>query len=573
MSSSEDRRAQIRYARALLLRGHFRELLDRSVAVARSEFNRLLGRTEEAVYVKWLGELERQTQPAWRPDGAKPLVSVLVPPGIEGRVQFSLRSLKRQSWVDWEALVASPHLGPDPRLRHVPGDLPAQLAAAHGEYVALLLPGDALLPRAFEQALRALTAQPDAPMVYTDEGLLDAGGTPLHPRFKPDWSPELLLALPYTGQLALFRKSAVDAVGGFGSGLSPMPALHDLTLRVTERGAPVHLPVLSYQRRLPSPSSPSPEWRQVMEATVDRRHIDAEVEPGLAGPTSVSVRRRLPRHPRVSIIIPFRDRPELLARCVGSIHARSTYDNFEVLAVDNNSSDPRTHELCKRFAETGHARVLRWEQPFNFAALNNWAAAQTDAEYLILLNNDTEVIARDWIEALLEHAMRPEVGIVGARLLYPNGRLQHAGVVLGLRGLAGHPFDGWPDGGIGAADADGTGGEVAAAREVSAVTAACAMIRRELYQSLEGMDANRFAVSFNDVDLCLRLRGAGFNVIYTPHSLLYHHTSASRGVASNLDEDEHLTRRWGPVLSNDPYYNPNLSLRQAYRPRFMERFL
>jgi GT2 family glycosyltransferase len=287
----------------------------------------------------------------------------------------------------------------------------------------------------------------------------------------------------------------------------------------------------------------------------------------------VAVRRRLSRHPRVSVVVPFKNRPELLERCIGSIHARTTYDNFEVLAVDNSSDEPRTLELCRRYARTGHARVIVYDQPFNFAALNNWAATQTDAEYLILLNNDTEVIARDWIEALLEHAMRPEVGIVGARLLYPDGRLQHAGVVLGLRGLAGHPFDGWPDGGSGALDADGTGGEVLAAREVSAVTAACAIIRRDLYLQLEGMDASRFAVSFNDVDLCLRVRAAGRTVIYTPHSLLYHHTSATRGVASNLDEDQHLTRRWGAQLITDPYYNPNLSLREAYRPRFMERIL
>jgi GT2 family glycosyltransferase len=191
----------------------------------------------------------------------------------------------------------------------------------------------------------------------------------------------------------------------------------------------------------------------------------------------------------------------------------------------------------------------------------------------VLLNNDTEVVSRDWIEALLEHAERPEVGIVGARLLYPDGRLQHAGVVLGLRGLAGHPFDGTAAGGVEALDAAGTGGEVLATREVSAVTAACAMIRRSLYLEIGGLDAARFAIAFNDVDLCLRLRAAGLQVIYTPHALLYHHTSASRGRASNLDEDEHLTGRWGALLRSDPFYNANLSLRDAYRPRFCERII
>jgi GT2 family glycosyltransferase len=570
---SEDRRAQLRYARALFLRGHFRELMERSVAVARTEINRLLGRSEEAQYARWLAELERQTLPAWRPDGACPLVSLLVPAGAPERVQFTLRSLRRQTWSDWEALVAADAVPTDARIRSLQLDLQGQLQAARGSLVALLLPGDALLPRGLEQAVQALDRHPDAPLVYTDEGLLDAGGTPLRPRFKPDWSPELALSLPYTGQLALFRREPVEAVGGLRGGFSPLAALHDLTLRVSERGAPVHLAELTYQRRLPSLAPASHEWIDVAESAVTRRGIAAEVEPGLAGPTSVAVRRRLARRPSVAIVVPFRNRADLLERCVGSILSRSTYDRYQILAIDNNSDDPRTLALCERLEREGRARVLRYRQPFNFAALNNWAAAQTDAEQLLLLNNDTEVIARDWIEALLEQAERPEVGIVGARLLYPDGRLQHAGVVTGLRGLAGHPFDGWVAGGAGALEAAGTGGEVLATREVSAVTAACSMIRRSLYLEIGGMDANRFAVSFNDVDLCLRLRAAGYRVLYTPHCLLYHYTSASRGTVSNLDEDEHLTARWGAQLCDDPFYNRNLSLRQAYLPRFCERLI
>ena len=266
----------------------------------------------------------------------------------------------------------------------------------------------------------------------------------------------------------------------------------------------------------------------------------------------------------MAIVIPFRNRVELLRRCIESIHARSRYPRCEILAVDNGSDEPEMLDYLRELERSGRARVLRWPERFNFAAINNFAAAHTEAELLLLLNNDTEVVSDDFIEALVEHAVEPDVGMVGARLLYPDGRLQHAGVVVGLKGLAGHPFDGWPDGGDGAS-------EVRAAREVSAVTAACAMIRRRLYLEIGGMDATRFAVSFNDVDLCLRLRAAGYRNIYTPHCLITHHTSASRGSASNLAEDEQLRARWGRELDGDPYYNRNLSLRVAYRPRFCDR--
>jgi GT2 family glycosyltransferase len=556
----EDRRAQLRYARALLERGRYGEILRRTAAALRAEVERLLGRTEEQAYRRWLAELEQDRARRWRPKAEpEPLVSLLVPAGSAQRRAFTLASLQAQSYRNWEL--------PEP------GELPAMLAAARGEFVALVMPGDALLPRAIELALEALEANPDAPLVYTDEGLLDAGGKAMRPRFKPAWSPDLLLSLPYTGQLTLCRRALVDRVGGLRAGLSPAAALYDLTLRLTELHAPVHLPRLTYQRRLPAPAPPSLEWSRVVADALARREIDASVEPGAGGPTSVAVRRTFALRPRVTIVIPFRNRWELLERCVDSIRQRSTYERYEILAVDNNSDEPLTLDYAHRLARSGAARVVRYPERFNFAAINNFAAAETDAEMLLLLNNDTEVLTREWMEAMIEHAARPEVGIVGARLLYPDGRLQHAGVVLGLRGLAGHPFDGWPDAGQDALDASGHGGEVHVIRNVSAVTAACAMIRRSLYREIGGMDAARFAVSFNDVDLCLRLREAGYLVIYTPHAELLHYTSASRALESNLTEDENLRARWGRKLDEDPYYSPNLSLRVAYRPRYLERIL
>jgi GT2 family glycosyltransferase len=557
----DERRAQLQYARALLRRGRYGEILRRAAAVLREEVGRLLGRSEEQTYRRWLEEQEADTALRWQPPPGvePPLVSLLMPPGATPRRTFTTMHLERQSWRKWE-LVA-------------PGELPQMARAARGQFLALVLPGDALLPRALERALAALYAHPEAPFVYTDEGLLDAGGRALRPRFKPAWSPELLLSLPYTGQLTLFRREAIERVGGFQPGLLPLCALYDLTLKASELAAPVHLPELLYQRRLPPPSPATRQWAEVVQAALGRRSVDGVAEPGPAGPTSVAVRRKLPSRPRVAIIVPFRNRVDLLERCVESVRTRSTWDRWELLAVDNGSDDPATLRYLEELVKLPQVRLLRYPERFNFAAINNFAAAHTDAEMLLLLNNDTEVLTRDWIEALLEHALRPEVGIVGARLLYPDGSLQHAGVVLGIGGLAGHPFDGWPDGGAGAAEAPGHGGEVLAVREVSAVTAACAMIRRELYLEVGGMDAERFAVSFNDVDLCLRLRAAGYRIIYTPHAELIHHTSQTRTRESNLAEDEALRQRWGARLDDDPFYSPHLSRRVAYRPRFCERIL
>lgn len=573
--TSDDRKQQLRYARALLQRGRYGEIVKRTVAAMRAELERLLGRSDEEAYRRWLRLVERDAAPRWSPPaGDAPLISLLMPAGGEERIAFTVSSLRRQSYGEWELLYAGrARLPNDDRLRSLPGDLQTQLEAARGRLVAMVMPGDALLPRALEQALEALWARREAPMVYTDEGLLDATGAPLRPRFKPDWSPDLLLGLPYTGQLSLFRREAVERAGGFSARLQPMAALYDLTLRVTEQAPPVHARKLVYQRRLLPPSPVGNEWVEVVRAALARRGVEAEVAPGAAGRTSVTVRRAIADRPSVAIVIPFRNRLDLLERCLRSIRERSSYPRYQIVLVDNASDDRAMLAFLEVQAREPDVRLLRYPHRFNFAAINNWAVEQVDAEQVLLLNNDTEVASADWIEALLEHAQRPEVGIVGARLLYPDGRLQHAGVVLGLRGLAGHPFDGWPDGGVEVADAVGHGGEVMAVRNVSAVTAACAMIRRPLWLEVGGMDAERFAVSFNDVDLCLKLRARGLQVVYTPHCRVIHHTSASRELRSNLAEDELLRARWAHILDDDPYYNPNLSLRTAYRPRFCEKII
>jgi GT2 family glycosyltransferase len=264
--------------------------------------------------------------------------------------------------------------------------------------------------------------------------------------------------------------------------------------------------------------------------------------------------------PLVSIIVPTRDAAPVLARCIGSLFARTTYRNYELLVVDNGSREPDAVALLSRLAAGGQARVLRYDRPFNFSAINNFAVEQARGEVLVLLNNDTEIVGGEWLSELVSHAIRPGIGAVGARLLYPDGRVQHAGVVTGIRGVAGHAFKGLPR------EAPGYFSLPHLLREVSAVTGACMAVRKVAYEQVGGLDDRELQVAFNDIDFCLKLRRAGYRNLYTPWAELYHYESYSRG--SDMEgarlqrfksEIDVMRRRW-PELDNDPAYNPNLSL-------------
>ncbi|HKY06186.1 MAG TPA: glycosyltransferase family 2 protein, partial [Blastocatellia bacterium] len=318
-----------------------------------------------------------------------------------------------------------------------------------------------------------------------------------------------------------------------------------------------HIPRILYHRKRVDDSSLEAGYSTSAEAAlasaIERRRIDGHVETGLA-PGLFRVRRTFSNRGKVSIIIPTRDRLDLLTRCVDSIGSKTDYDNYEIVIVDNGSKEQPTTDYLSR---TPH-RVVGYDGPFNYSLLNNLAARHCDGDYLLLLNNDTEVIASEWLSAMVEHAARDEVGAVGAKLLYPDNRIQHAGVVLGVRGLAGHAHR----------FVDGLGGEgyfnfPNAIMNYSAVTAACLMIRRELYHSVGGLNEEDLAVSFNDVDLCLRLRRLGYLIVYTPYALLYHHESATRSLVVEHREPSYLASRWKRELISDRHYNPSLTLSRA----------
>jgi GT2 family glycosyltransferase len=379
----------------------------------------------------------------------------------------------------------------------------------------------------------------------------------VQPFFKPDWSPDLLLSTNYVPHFAVYRKQIVDEVGGLRSECD-FSQDHDLVLRVTERTdriGHVALPLYTW-RMVPGSAALEPEAKpksieaakRALADAMQRRGSEAEI---VAGPFSNTYRvcYRIRGQPLVSIIIPTRDRVDLLRSCIAKIDKKRRYSNYEILIVDNESSDEKTLDYLKK----SRHRCLAYPGRFNFAGMMNLAVREAAGEHVILLNNDTEVITPEWIEAMLEHSQRPEVAAVGARLLYPDGRVQHEGIIIGL-------------GGGSAVNVDHGGyfnlGQMV--RNVSAVTGACMMTRRDLFERLGGFDEN-LRVAFNDVDYCLRAREQGYLIVYTPYAVLYHHESGTRGRLHPQEDELYYRRRWGePGKYRDPYYNPNLSVRLPF---------
>lgn len=521
----------------------------------------------------------------------RPLISVILPVfNPDPRwLAAALESVRTQWYPDWELCVAD-DASTDPRVARlldacrdarvrlsrlprnlgISGASNAALAMARGEYVALLDHDDRLTRDALLLMAQAIVDHaPD--VLYSDESVTTAGGRPLTAHLKPDFSPDLLLAHNYITHLLVARRALVMEVGGFRDACNGAQD-YDLILRLTERaGGIAHLRRVLYHWRM-APTSTSRDatakpyaleaGRRALEDALRRRGVVARVEPGSL-PHYFHVRRALVARPRVSIIIPFRDRATLLATCVNAILDRSTYADLEILAVDNDSAEPATADTLARLtARDPRVRVLRVPGPFNYARLNNQAVAQATGEQVVLMNNDIEVLTPAWVEALLAHAQRPEVGAVGARLRYPDGGLQHAGIVIGIGGAAGHPYRRLDPRLPGYLNRPQT------THNVSAVTAALLMVRTALYRDLGGLDETHLGTAFNDVDFCLRLRERGLLNVYTPDCEAIHAESASRG----FEVTESHRRRYAAELAwlrqrhaalfsgGDPYYNPGLSL-------------
>lgn len=446
------------------------------------------------------------------------------------------------------------------------------LAACTGEWILLLDHDDELGREALPAIAQAIERYPDAGWIYTDEDKIDVRGEHCEPHLKSTYDPLLGLGQHYASHLSAVRKELIDEVGGMREGFEGSQD-HDLWLRCTARLRPeqvVHVPRICYHwRRVPgstatdagAKSGCSEASLRALRERCAELDPGAEVSPGGLLPHTYRVRWSLPSPPPlVSVIIPTRNGLDLLRTCLSTIDAAAGAVPLELVIVDNGSDDPATVRWLEEWVSGGpQRRVIRDDGPFNYPRLNNRAAAEAAGGLLLLCNNDIEFTQADAIEEMVRQVLRPGVAAVGARLLYPDGTLQHGGVVLGLGGVAGHAHKHLMAGAM------GSFGRAVLPRQVSAVTGALMMVRADCFREVDGLDED-LAVAFNDVDLCLRLREAGHAIVWTPHAEAVHHESVSRGPEDSpakrkrfIEEVSFMRARWSRELDADPFYSPHLT--------------
>ncbi len=531
----------------------------------------------------------------------KPLISVLMPVynTPEPVLRSAIESIPRQLYPHWELCVAddastAPHVRPileqyarmDSRIKlefrtqngHISHASNSCLAMAAGDYVALFDHDDELSEHALYFVALEINEHPQAKLIFSDEDKIGHDGRRFGPYFKPDFSPDLFLAQNSISHLGVYETTLLREIGGFRPGVEGSQDW-DLALRCTERigqDSIRHIPRVLYHWRAISGSAAMTvqEKPYALEAALKaiQQYLDRNAPGSRVVPApQVAIFQRvvypLPKpEPLVSILIPSRDGYMMLSRCVESIRSKTDYPSYEILIIDNGSTDSQSLRYLEQLQAKGTARVLRDDGPFNFSALNNRAAHQAKGEVLVLLNNDIEVISPGWLAEMVSHAVRPEIGVVGAKLYYPNDTIQHAGIVVGMGGVAGHSHLKWPRSALGNA------GDLWLARNPLAVTAACCAVRKQLYLDMGGLNEQDLPNAYNDVDFCLRLAERGFRILWTPHAELYHHESASRGYEDTPEkqarfakEVAYMQKRWGDsYIARDPAWNPNLALHNPH---------
>jgi O-antigen biosynthesis protein len=526
----------------------------------------------------------------------QPKISIIIPIDHSGvGITAAIESVINQIYENWELCIAvasshsdvrnslSAYTKKDARIkiriltekRGISQNFNEALCLATGEYIGLLHSGDELSPDALYEVVRTLHNNRTADLIYSDEDKIDSDGKRSDPFFKPDWSPDLFLSSMYTGNLVVYKKQIIDKTGGFREGYDGCPD-YDLALRFIEKTDRIyHIPKILYHRRIaldtaaPTLGNDITAKKALMEY-MKRNNIEGEVSEGL-WTGSYNFKCKLLKTPLVSVIIPTKDNVVVLKKCIDSIFQKTTYPNYEIIIVDNNSKEKKTYNYFREIETIQNVKILKYEKEFNFSAINNFAVKRASGEILLFLNNDTEVITNNWMTAMLEHAQQNQVGAVGCKLLYPDNTIQHAGVIIGMnsisipfeKGVADHPHKHFPN------SNNGYFGRINVIQNFSAVTAACMMVRKEVFEAAGGFDEQNLKVSFNDIDLCLKIRELEYRIVYTPYAELYHYESLSRGCGDTQEKCEQSARefkymrdKWGKIIDNgDPYYNPNLSLR------------
>ncbi|EIA6647495.1 glycosyltransferase family 2 protein [Enterococcus faecalis] len=552
----------------------------------------------QASYPNWLARNEVLDIEAMTQEIAtfhyQPKISIAMPVyNVEEKwLRLCIDSILNQVYTNWELCMADdastdPNVKKilteyqqlDERIRvvfreqngHISEATNSALAIATGEFVALLDNDDELAINAFYEVVKVLNENPELDLIYSDEDKIDMDGNRSDPAFKPDWSPDLLLGTNYISHLGVYRRSILEEIGGFRKGYEGSQD-YDLVLRFTEKTTKeriTHIPkVLYYWRMLPTSTAVDQGskgyafeagLRAVQDALV-RRGINGHATHGAANGL-YDVYYDIESEKLVSIIIPTKNGYKDVQRCVSSIIEKTTYQNYEIIMADNGSTDPKMHELYAEFEQQlpGRFFVESIDIPFNFSTINNRAAKKAHGEYLLFLNNDTEVITENWLTLMVSFAQQERIGCVGAKLLYPNNTVQHAGVILGLGGVAGHGHYGYPHGDL------GYFGRLAINVNYSAVTAACLLMKKADFDAVGGFE-EAFTVAFNDVDLCLKVQALGRDNVWLHEAELYHFESQTRGYDDKgkkkkrfEQEKVMMEEKWGPLIENDPFYNPNLT--------------
>lgn len=503
-----------------------------------------------------------------------------------------IRSVIDQTYADWELCMADgsdeahgnvericrQYMRKDLRIKYqrleenlgISGNTNACLEMATGDYIGLFDHDDLLHPAALHEVMRAICEQ-DADFIYTDENTFhEKPEDAFCPHFKPDYAPDTLRSYNYICHFTVFSSELLDEVGNFRREFDGSQD-YDMVLRLTEKASKiVHIPEILYFWRAHSGStagdiSAKPYTmdaaRRALGEHLDRVGLVGEVEDSSI-PSTYRIKYTISGCPKVSIVIPNMDHADTLRTCISSILEKTTYENFEIVIIENNSRKEETFAYYDELKTDPRIQIVTWEGKFNYSAINNFGVREAaTGEYILLLNNDIEVITPDWLQEMLMFAQRPDVGAVGAMLYYPDDTIQHAGVILGLGGVAGHAHKYFPRGDFGYMS------RATIAQDLSVVTAACVMLPRTVWDEVGGLDET-FEVAFNDVDLCMRIRKAGYLIVWTPYAELYHYESKSRGAEDTPEkkkrfegEVRRFQARWKSELAaGDPYYNPNLTL-------------
>lgn len=536
----------------------------------------------------------RDQKKNWDKFAHRPTISIIVPVyNVEPEwLRRCIESVRIQTYPLWELCLhddcstnpktiklLKQYQGKDKRIKisfgktnqHISLASNEAIENATGEFIGLLDNDDELTPNALYEVVKVLNAYPKMDFIYSDEDKISTQGNLSLPHYKSKFNPDLLLSHNYICHFSVIRKNLGDSIGWFRKGLEGSQD-YDLFLRITQKTKAIyHIPkVLYHWRTIPGSTADSIKAKsyitnssiQALQEHMEAQHIPATVEVNPLVPGTYRVKHQLKHHPLVSIVVPFCDKPELLEQLLQSMR-KTDYPNYEIILVSNNSKDPATFELLSRWDEADE-RIswYRYDVPFNFSDINNWAVREhAKGELVLLLNNDIEIIHGDWLTEMVSLIERKKMGAVGCKLLFPNDTIQHAGIIMGMGGVAGHPHK------CIASNEYGYFGRANLTQNLSGCTAACLLVKRSIYDEVGGLNEADLKIAFNDVDLCLKIRKAGYFITYTPHAVLYHHESISRGYEDTPEKIERFQREirymqktWGSTLTTDPYYHPNFDL-------------